>query len=233
MWYGLVNYSQYEARRHWAHSKSVLKSHVRSYQSTSFFFFFCFIWISSSYILLCGHPCLLHGFPYLLLNVLKVFSNYKVWFFSWGQLVYSETMFICINWSRKWRIFKSNAFDICLQQISLWIWMIMVPIMGLPCGSAGKEFACNAGDAGSIPRLGRSSGEGIGYPLQYSWASLVAQIVKNLLAMWETWVQSLGWEDPLEEGMATHSGILAWRIPMDEGAWEIVSLGISFKSTPQ
>ena len=64
-----------------------------------------------------------------------------------------------------------------------------------------------------IPGLGRSSGEGIGYPLQYSWASLVAQLVKNLPAMWETWVQSLGWEDPLEQGKATHSNILAWRIP--------------------
>ena len=62
-------------------------------------------------------------------------------------------------------------------------------------------------------------GEGIGYPLQYSWASLVAQMVKNLPVMRETWVQSLGSEDPLEEGMATHSSILGWRIPMDRGAW--------------
>ena len=53
-------------------------------------------------------------------------------------------------------------------------------------GSDGKESACNAGDPGLIPRLGRSSGEGIGYPLQYSWAFLVAQLVKNLPAMWET-----------------------------------------------
>ena len=52
-----------------------------------------------------------------------------------------------------------------------------------------------------------------GYPLQYSWASLVAQLVKNLPAMQETWVQSLGWEDPLEKGKATHSSVLAWRIP--------------------
>jgi len=51
------------------------------------------------------------------------------------------------------------------------------------------------------------------YPLQYSWASLVAQLVKNPLAMWETWVQSLVWKDPLEKGKATHSSILAWRIP--------------------
>jgi len=61
--------------------------------------------------------------------------------------------------------------------------------------------------------LGRSPGEGTGYPLQYSWASLVAQLLKNLPAMQETWVQSLGWEDLLEKGKATHSSILAWRIP--------------------
>ena len=60
-----------------------------------------------------------------------------------------------------------------------------------------------------IPRLGRSAGEGIGFPLQYSWASLVAQLVKNLPAIQETWVQSLGWEDPLEKGKATHISILA------------------------
>ena len=64
-----------------------------------------------------------------------------------------------------------------------------------------------------------SPGERIGYPLLYSWASLVTQTVKNLPAMQETWVRSVGWEDPLEEGMATQSSILAWRIPMDRGAW--------------
>ena len=63
--------------------------------------------------------------------------------------------------------------------------------------SVGKESACNAGDPSLIPGLGRSPGEEIGYPLQYSWASLVAQLVKNSPAMWETWVQSLSWEDPL------------------------------------
>ena len=88
--------------------------------------------------------------------------------------------------------------------------------------SAGKKSACNAGDPGSIPGLGRSPGEGVGYPLQYSWASLVAQTVKNLPAMWETWVQSLGSEDPLEEVMATHSSIFAWRILMDRGAWQAI-----------
>ena len=75
--------------------------------------------------------------------------------------------------------------------------------------SVGKESTCNAGDPGSIPGLGRSPGERIGYPLQYSWTSIVAQMVKNLPVMQKTWVRSLGWEDPLEEGTATHSSILA------------------------
>ena len=69
------------------------------------------------------------------------------------------------------------------------------------------------GDLGSITGLGKSTGEGTGYPLQYSWASLVAQLVKNPPAMQETWAGSLGWEDPLEKGKATHSSILAWRVP--------------------
>ena len=64
-----------------------------------------------------------------------------------------------------------------------------------------------------MPGSGRSPGEGIGYPLQYSWVSLVIQLVKNVPAMQETWVQSLGWEDALEKKKATHSSILAWRIP--------------------
>ena len=81
--------------------------------------------------------------------------------------------------------------------------------VGFPGGSAGKESACNAGDPSSIPGSGRFSGEGIGYPLQYSWASLVAELVKNLPAMWETWVRSLGWEDLLVKEMATHCSILA------------------------
>ena len=65
------------------------------------------------------------------------------------------------------------------------------------------------------------AGEGIGYPFQYSWASLVAQLVKNLPAMWETWVRSLDWEDPLEKGKVTHSSILAWRSPWDHKEWDI------------
>ena len=86
-------------------------------------------------------------------------------------------------------------------------------ILGFPHSSVGKEPSCGTGDPGLIPGLGRSAGKGIGYPLQYSWAFLVAQLVKNLPATWETWVQSLGLEDPLEKGKATHSSILAWKIP--------------------
>ena len=92
--------------------------------------------------------------------------------------------------------------------------------VGFPGSSAGKGSACSAGDPGSIPGLGRSPGKGIGYPLQYSRASLVAQMVKNPPVMWETWARSLSWEDALEEGMGTHSSVLAWRIPMDRGAWQ-------------
>ena len=76
-----------------------------------------------------------------------------------------------------------------------------------------------------IPGLGKAAGEGIGYPLQYSWASLVAQLVENLPAMQETWVQSLGWEDPLEKEMATCSSILAWRIPRAEEPGRLQSMG--------
>ena len=71
-----------------------------------------------------------------------------------------------------------------------------------------------------IPESGRSAGEKIGYPPHYSWASLVAQLVKNLPVMRESWVQSLCWKDPLEKGKATHSSILAWRIP-----WSALSMG--------
>ena len=85
--------------------------------------------------------------------------------------------------------------------------------MIFPDSSVGEEYPCNAGDPGLIPGSGRSAGEGIGYPFQYSWASLVAQPVKKPSAMRETWVPSLGWEDPMEKGKATHSSILAWRTP--------------------
>ena len=73
-------------------------------------------------------------------------------------------------------------------------------LMGFPGSSAGKETACNTRDPSLIPGLGRSAGEGIGYPLQYSVACLVTHLIKNLPAMWETWVRSLGSVDPLEKG---------------------------------
>ena len=98
---------------------------------------------------------------------------------------------------------------------------------GFPESSNGKESTCNAGDLGSVPDSGRSPGEGIGYPLQYSWASLVAQLVKNLPSMWETWIQSLGWEDPLEKGKATHSSILAWRSCKESDTTEQLSLALA------
>ena len=77
--------------------------------------------------------------------------------------------------------------------------MNSVPL-GFPDSSVGKESAYNAGDPGSIPESGRSAGEGIGYTCQYSWASLVAQLVKNPPTMQETPVCFMGWEDSLEKG---------------------------------
>ena len=81
-------------------------------------------------------------------------------------------------------------------------------LKGFPGSSDSKESTCNVEELGSITGLGRSTKE-MGYPRQYSWASLLAQLVKNPPAMQETWVQSLGWEDPLAKGKATHSSILA------------------------
>ena len=111
---------------------------------------------------------------------------------------------------------------------------ISSPNLGFPGNSAGKESACNAGNPGSIPDSRRSLGDGIGYAHQYSWASLMAQQIKNLGAMQETqeaWARSLGWEDSLEEGMATHSNILAWRIPMDKRAWWAIVHGVAKSQT--
>ena len=87
--------------------------------------------------------------------------------------------------------------------------------MGFSGSSTGKESACNAGDLGLIPGS----------------ESLVAQMVKNLSVVRETWVRSLGWEDPLEKGKATHSIILAWRIPMDRKAWWATVHGVTKSRT--
>ena len=83
--------------------------------------------------------------------------------------------------------------------------------MGFSGYSDGKESACNSGGPGSLSGSGSSPGEGRGCPLQYSWASLVAQTVKDPPAIAS--VRFLGWEDPLEVLMATHFSSLAWRIP--------------------
>ena len=117
-----------------------------------------------------------------------------------GLVTYSPVISILLRWNRG-----------VVYQL---LWGAM---RDFPHSSIGKKSTCNVGDPGSIHGSGRSAGEGIGYPLKYSWASLVAQLVKNLPAMWETLVWSLGWEDHLEKGKATHSSILAWRIP-----WTIV-----------
>ena len=125
-----------------------------------------------------------------------------------------------------WRIaysrhgWQRKEFCISISEAVKGNMTILVYVEGFPDNSVGKESMCNEGDPGSIPGLGRSTGEGIGYPLQYSWGSLVSQQVKNLPEMLETWVRSLGWEDPLEQGMTTHSSFLVWRIPMDREAWQ-------------
>ena len=104
-------------------------------------------------------------------------------------------------------------------------------MLGFPNSSVGKESTCNARDPSLIPGSGISTGEGIGYPLQYSSASLVAQLVKNLPAIQETRVQSLGWEDPLEKGKATHSSTLAWRIPWTEEPGRATVHGVAKSQT--
>ena len=96
--------------------------------------------------------------------------------------------------------------------------------MGFHGSSAGKESACNAEDPGSIPGSERSSGEGIGYPLQYSWAFLGAQMVKNPPAMWETWVRSLDWEDPLEARQPAPV-LLSEEVPWTEEPGRLQSMG--------
>ena len=135
----------------------------------------------------------------------------KTWLQSLWTLESTSSIYILAKYSADF-LFKQDV--ICFS-------------LGFPGSSAGKESACNAGDTSSIPGSGRSAGEGIDYPLQYSWASLVAETVKNPPAVQETWVRCLDWEDLLKEGMATHSSILAWRIPMDRGAWRATVCGVA------
>ena len=115
----------------------------------------------------------------------------------------------------------------CYPSIILFFFLSLKHSLGFPGSSTGKEPAYNAGDPSLIPGLGSSPGGGTGDSLQYSWASLLDQMVKNPPAMQETWVRSLGWEDLLEESMATHSSFLAWRIPVDRGAWQAIFRGVT------
>ena len=103
-------------------------------------------------------------------------------------------------------LFKATEY--CSLTFRVFIYVLM----GFPDSSVGKESACNSGDLGSIPGSGRSTGKGIGYLFQYSWAFLVGQLAKYPPAMRETWAWSLCWEDPLEKGKSTLLSILAWRI---------------------
>ena len=109
----------------------------------------------------------------------------------------------------------------------LWLYKVL----GFPSSSADKESSRNAGDSGSIPGLGWSPGEGKGYPFQYSWTSLMDNTIKNMPSMWETWAQSLGWEDPLKESLAIYSSILAWKILINRGAWWATVHGVTKSKT--
>ena len=136
--------------------------------------------------------------------IIWVSSPWFDWFFSpWVMLSCFLTCLIICSW-------MTGVLSGWMPGIFL---LLFLSFMGFSDSSVGRESTCNAGDPSSIPGSGRSAREGIGYPLQYSWASLVAQLIKNPPAMQETWVQTLDWEDPLEKGKATHFSILAWRIP--------------------
>ena len=157
-------------------------------------------------------------------NEHKCMVVHTFWGTAWKVLVTQSppTLCDCVDYSPP----GSSVHEIFQASILEWVaipfsrgssqprdWIQVSCIVGFAGSSADKESACNAGDTGSIPESGRSAGEGIGNPHQYSWASLVAHLVKNLPAMQETWDPCLGWEDPLEKGKATHSSILTWRIP--------------------
>ena len=106
-----------------------------------------------------------------------------------------------------YRLIDDSPFSFVMTTFSYHEYSSKVWFVGFPDSSVGKESACKAGDLSLIPGSGRSPGEGIGFPLQYSWSSLVAQLGKNLPVMQETWARSLGWEDPMGKGKATHSSI--------------------------
>ena len=143
-----------------------------------------------------GSHLLTHSFNYCLFRDLKK-NQYCL-----RIHVSSELFLSYLNQSYLWGTFclVSTALENCLKQKQI---VVLVYTYKIPDSSVGKESTYNAGDLGPIPGLGRYAGEGIGYPIQCSLASLVAQLAKNLPAMQETWVRSLGWEHPLEKGKAT------------------------------
>ena len=183
----------------------------------------CYLIITSSAI---HSSYCLHSFPSI-----KVFSNELV-FRSGGQSIETSvspsvlpvniqgwfplglTDLVLLQSKGLARVLSSTAVRKHLRCLTFFTILLSHPRgWGFPDSSVGKESTCNAGDPGLIPGLGRSTGEELGYPLQCSWAFLVAQLVKNLPAMQKTWIWSLEWDDPSEKGKATHSSILAWRIP--------------------
>ena len=131
-----------------------------------------------------------------------------------------------LSWLRICLQYRKPQFDSWVRKIFWRRDRLPNPVfLGFPGGSAGKESACNVGDLRSILGLGRSPAEGKGNPLQYSLALLVAQLMKNLPAVQETRVRSLGLEDPLEKGKATHSSIVAWRILWTVQSMELQRVG--------
>ena len=150
-------------------------------------------------------------FKYLTLLVAHWFIR-GCWILFMIQTIMAVEVIKCVDEMVPWKIFFYICFGLHM-------------VTGFSGSSAGKESTCNAGDPCLIPGLGRSAEEGIDYPLQCPWASLVDQMVKYLSAMRESWVQSLGWDDHLEKGTATCSSILPWRLPWTEDPHRLQSMG--------
>ena len=153
-----------------------------------------------------------------MVKCLPTMQETRVQSLGWEDLLEKEmaTHSSTLAWKIPWMKEPGSLLSMGSQRVGHnWATSLSLSVVLKTCrqsdSSVGKQSAWNAGDLGLIPGWGRSAREGIGYPLQYSWASLVAQLVKNLPAMQETWVQSLAWEDPLKNATATHSSIL--RIP--------------------
>ena len=144
-----------------------------------------------------------------------------VW--SWNSNTWTTCCKEPTHWKRPWcwEILRAGdegagrGGDFWMASSNQWtrVWISPWISKGFPDRPVGKECTCNAGDTSWISESGKSTGEGIGYPFLYFWASLVAQLVKNMPAMWENWVPSLGWEDPLENRESSHCSILAWTSP--------------------